>query len=123
MVEKPLAVSAAHARIITELSEKHGIMVLTNYETCWYPSNHKGLQMIREGELGTLRKIIVYDGHKGPKEIKVNSEFLEWLTDPVLNGGGAVTDFGCYGADLITWISSVLPIHGRNHSCIMELAV
>jgi predicted dehydrogenase len=26
------------------------------------------------------------------------------LTDPVLNGGGALTDFGCYGADLITWL-------------------
>jgi len=104
MVEKPLAVSAAHARTITELSEKHGIMVLTNYETSWYPSNHKGWQMIREGELGDLRKIIVYDGHKGPREIRVNPEFLDWLTDPVLNGGGAVTDFGCYGADLITWI-------------------
>lgn len=26
------------------------------------------------------------------------------LIDPVLNGGGAVIDFGCYGADLITWI-------------------
>jgi hypothetical protein len=25
------------------------------------------------------------------------------LTDPVLNGGGAVNDFGCYGADLATW--------------------
>jgi predicted dehydrogenase len=104
MVEKPLAVSAAHTRTIAELSEQHGIMVLTNYETSWYPSNHRGLQMIMEGELGELRKIIVYDGHKGPKEIKVNSEFLEWLTDPVLNGGGAVTDFGCYSADLITWI-------------------
>jgi predicted dehydrogenase len=34
----------------------------------------------------------------------VNPEFLEWLTDPVLNGGGAVIDFGCYGADLITWM-------------------
>jgi predicted dehydrogenase len=26
------------------------------------------------------------------------------LTDPVLNGGGALNDFGCYGADLITWL-------------------
>ena len=79
-------------------------MVLTNYETSWYPSNYRGYDMISKGELGDLRKIIVYDGHKGPKEIRVNPEFLEWLTDPVLNGGGAVTDFGCYGADLITWI-------------------
>jgi predicted dehydrogenase len=60
--------------------------------------------MINKGDLGELRKVIVYDGHKGPKEIRVNSEFLAWLTDPVLNGGGAVTDFGCYGADLITWM-------------------
>lgn len=104
MVEKPLAVSNDHARSISELSEKYGVMVLTNYETSWYPSNYHGYKMIADGELGALRKIIVYDGHKGPEEIRVNPEFLEWLTDPVLNGGGAVIDFGCYGADLITWI-------------------
>ena len=104
MVEKPLAVSVKHAEKIAELAKKYGIQVLTNYETSWYPSNYAGYEMIQNGELGELRKIIVYDGHKGPKEINVNSEFLEWLTDPVLNGGGAVIDFGCYGADLITWI-------------------
>ena len=104
MVEKPLAVSVKHANVMAKLAEKHHILLLTNYETTWYPSNYKSQEMVNKGELGELRKVIVYDGHKGPKEIKVNSEFLEWLTDPVLNGGGAVTDFGCYGADLITWI-------------------
>jgi predicted dehydrogenase len=104
MVEKPLAVSVAHAEEISRLAKKHNIMVLTNYETSWYPSVHVGRQMITEGKLGELRKIIVYDGHTGPKEIRVNEEFLEWLTDPVLNGGGAVMDFGCYGANLVTWI-------------------
>jgi predicted dehydrogenase len=104
MVEKPLAVSVNHAKKMAELANKHGVLLLTNYETTWYPSNYAGFEMINKGELGELRKIIVYDGHKGPKEIRVNSEFLDWLTDPVLNGGGAVTDFGCYGADLITWI-------------------
>ncbi len=104
MVEKPLAVSVKHAQKMAELANKNGILLLTNYETTWYPSNYEGKEMIDNGKLGELRKIIVYDGHKGPKEINVNSEFLDWLTDPVLNGGGAVTDFGCYGADLITWI-------------------
>jgi len=104
MVEKPLAVSVKHANVMAKLAKKHHILTLTNYETTWYPSNYKSQEMVNKGELGELRKVIVYDGHKGPKEIKVNSEFLEWLTDPVLNGGGAVTDFGCYGADLITWI-------------------
>ncbi|MEX0988372.1 MAG: Gfo/Idh/MocA family oxidoreductase [Bacteroidales bacterium] len=104
MVEKPLAVSVAHAEKISKLAGKHDIMVLTNYETSWYPSVHLGKKMIGEGKPGELRKIIVYDGHTGPREIGVNEEFLDWLTDPVLNGGGAVIDFGCYGANLITWI-------------------
>ena len=104
MVEKPLAVSVKQALSMTKLAKKFGILLLTNYETSWYPSNYVGYKMIDQGELGELRKIIVYDGHKGPKEIGVNNEFLDWLTDPILNGGGAVTDFGCYGADLMTWI-------------------
>lgn len=104
MVEKPLAVSAEHAKKMIALSRKHGTLLLTNYETSWYPSNYEGYNMIQSGQLGALRKIMVYDGHTGPREIRVNKEFLNWLTDPVLNGGGAVTDFGCYGADLITWM-------------------
>jgi len=104
MVEKPLAVSSEHAVAMSKLARKYKTLLLTNYETTWYPSNYKSREMIDKKEIGDLRKIIVYDGHQGPKEINVNSEFFEWLTDPVLNGGGAVIDFGCYGADLITWI-------------------
>ena len=44
------------------------------------------------------------DGHEGPKKINVQPEFFEWLTDPVKNGGGALFDFGCYGANLMTWL-------------------
>ncbi|MBM1106163.1 Gfo/Idh/MocA family oxidoreductase [Aurantibacter crassamenti] len=104
MVEKPLAVSLEHAQKMKALAEKHNIHLLTNYETTWYPTNHKAYDMVKKGEIGELRKIVVHDGHEGPKEIGVNKEFLEWLTDPVLNGGGALMDFGCYGANLITWL-------------------
>jgi predicted dehydrogenase len=44
------------------------------------------------------------DGHEGPKEIHVEPEFFAWLTDPVKNGAGALFDFGCYGANLMTWM-------------------
>jgi predicted dehydrogenase len=54
--------------------------------------------------VGDLRKVVIRDGHRGPKKIGVNTEFLEWLTDPVQNGGGAIIDFGCYGANLMTWM-------------------
>ncbi len=106
MVEKPLAVSLDHARQMQALAKKHNIQLLTNYETTWYATNHKAHEMVEQNQLGKLRKVVVHDGHEGPKEIGVNSEFLEWLTDPELNGGGAVIDFGCYGANLITWLTN-----------------
>jgi predicted dehydrogenase len=102
MVEKPLAVSLDHARQMHVLVKKHGIQLLTNYETTWYGSNHRAFELL--DSIGSIRKVVVHDGHQGPKEIGVNKEFLEWLTDPVKNGGGALMDFGCYGANLMTWL-------------------
>lgn len=105
MVEKPLAVSNDHARQMAALARKHNIQLLTNYETTWYGSNHKAYAMtLRDKAIGDVRKIVVHDGHEGPKEIGVMPEFLEWLTDPVANGAGALFDFGCYGANLSTWL-------------------
>ena len=105
MVEKPLAVSLEHAQRMEQLAQKHGIHLLTNYETTWYGSNHAVYRLVHEeNALDDLRKIVVHDGHPGPKEIGVGDEFLEWLIDPEQNGGGALMDFGCYGANLITWL-------------------
>ncbi len=105
MVEKPLAVNTAHALQMKVLAEKHKIHLLTNYETSWYASNHRAYEMVQQGDIGDLRKVVVHDGHKGPIELGINQEFLDWLTDPVANGGGALPDFGCYGANLIVWLT------------------
>jgi len=104
MVEKPLATTPKAAKHIKDLAEKYGIMVLTNYETTWYSTNQYAYQLIQEGKIGDLIRVNIYDGHEGPKEIRCSDMFLEWLTDPILNGGGAVVDFGCYGANLATWL-------------------
>ncbi|MBB6460471.1 Gfo/Idh/MocA family protein [Flammeovirga kamogawensis] len=104
MVEKPLAVNMEHAKKIHDLAIKYDIDVLTNYETTWYPSNEKAYELIHEDKIGEVRKVVINDGHKGPKNIHVEEEFLEWLTDEKLNGGGAIIDFGCYGANLLTWL-------------------
>jgi predicted dehydrogenase len=105
MMEKPLAVSLADARAIAVVARNGGIQVIVNYETTWYPGNQNAYAIVHDQHaIGDVRKIVVHDGHRGPKEIGCSPAFLEWLTDPVLNGGGALTDFGCYGADLITWL-------------------
>ncbi|UII78043.1 Gfo/Idh/MocA family protein [Flagellimonas sp. CMM7] len=104
MVEKPLAVSLQHAKQMKVLAEKHNIHLLTNYETTWYPTNHRAKELLDQGKVGDLRKVIVRDGHRGPAKLGINSEFLDWLLDPKDNGGGAIMDFGCYGANLMTWL-------------------
>lgn len=104
MVEKPLAVSWEHAKKMESLARKHNIKLLTNYETSWYGSNHEAYRLaLKENLVGPIQRMVFHHGHQGPIEIGCNQEFLEWLTDPVQNGGGAITDFGCYGANLSTW--------------------
>ncbi len=104
MMEKPLAVSFADAKAMAAVARKAGIPVVVNYETTWYRSLHRAYELVHgQRALGELTKIVVHDGHSGPAAI-CSPFFLAWLTDPVLNGGGALMDFGCYGADLATWL-------------------
>src|SRR6266700_3565030 len=117
MMEKPLAVSLEDALAIEKAAREGRIHVLVNYETTWYRSNQAVYDLVHESAIGGIRKIVVHDGHGGPKEIGVGPEFLSWLTDPKLNGAGALFDFGCYGADLATWL-----MQGRRPDSVTAIA-
>ncbi len=104
LLEKPLAFDTADATRMAQLAEQNHVLVLTNFETSWYASLREAKRLIDSGELSPIRKMIFRHGHKGPKEIGCSTEFTDWLTDPEKNGGGALVDFGCYGAVLSTWL-------------------
>jgi predicted dehydrogenase len=105
MVEKPLATTVQQAQQMAALAAQYHIELLTNFETTWYSSNQQVYTMVKEeNAVGSVKKMVVHMGHQGPKEIGCSADFLKWLTDPVKNGGGAVMDFGCYGANLMTWL-------------------
>ena len=105
MVEKPLAFSMKDATEMEGLAKKYHIQLLTNYETTWYPTLEETKAMVNAGKIGPVTKMVFHDGHQGPKTIGVSPEFLSWLTDPKKNGGGAIIDFGCYGANMMTWLT------------------
>ncbi|HZQ55397.1 MAG TPA: Gfo/Idh/MocA family oxidoreductase [Bryobacteraceae bacterium] len=104
MMEKPLAVSYKDALAMEQAAKARHVHVLVDYETTWYASNRAAHDLLEQGALGEVRKVVVRDGHAGPKAIHVQPEFFAWLSDPKLNGAGALYDFGCYGADLMTWL-------------------
>lgn len=105
MMEKPLAVDMKQARAIQQASTRYNTPVFVNYETTWYRSHGEIWSLLHEQKAaGSIRKMVAMDGHQGPKEINVQPEFFAWLNDPVKNGAGALFDFGCYGANLMTWM-------------------
>lgn len=105
MMEKPLAVDMKQARAMQQAAARGGIPVIVNYETTWYRSHGEIRKLMHEQKAaGEIRRMVAMDGHQGPKEINVQPEFFSWLTDPVKNGAGALFDFGCYGANLMTWL-------------------
>lgn len=105
MVEKPLAITKAQAERMQKLATDNNIHLITNFETSWYPTTEKTYQLVRDsGFVGKVSKAVFHHGHEGPKKINVGKEFFDWLTDPVENGGGALIDFGCYGANIMTYL-------------------
>jgi len=118
MVEKPLATTMADALAIRTTAREHHVQVLVNYETTWYASNAEAIRESDAGKLGAVRRVVVHDGHEGPKEIGVSPTFLNWLTDPEKNGAGAMFDFGCYGADLMTVL-----MHGETPLSVTAVAL
>jgi predicted dehydrogenase len=104
MVEKPLAISYKDALGIQDAANRGKIHVLVNLETSWYASNTEAFNLLKQDALGPIVRTVIRDGHQGPKLIGVPPEFLSFLLDPKQNGAGALFDFGCYGANLMTWL-------------------
>lgn len=102
--EKPMATNARDAREMERLAQQAGIKLMVNYWNAWVAPTHDLFHRVHGGELGPVQKIVVQYGHQGPKEIGVSKEFADWLYDPVKNGGGALMDFGCYGAEWALWL-------------------
>src|SRR5882724_64922 len=103
-VEKPMATNAADAREKEKLARQAGIKLMVNYWNAWVAPSHELFHRVKDGQVGAVQKIIVQYGHAGPKEIGMSEYFADWLYYPVKNGGGAIMDFGCYGAEWALWL-------------------
>jgi predicted dehydrogenase len=102
--EKPMATNISDAREMQRLADEAGIKLMVNYWNAWAASSHELIHRVKAAELGPIQRITVQYGHNGPKEIGISKEFADWLYDPVKNGGGAIMDFGCYGAEWALWL-------------------
>lgn len=106
IVEKPLASTYKEALEIQALAKKYNILVMTNYGSTWSAGPYAAKAAVDGGEIGPVWRLHAVQGHGGPGDPKTSS-FVAWLADPVLNGGGALMDFGCYIVNWSLWLKGV----------------
>ena len=104
--EKPLATSLSDARGIRDVAREHDVIVMTNYQMAWWPTNQEVKRQADSGVVGPVWRLHGIVGHGGPREPTSPRGRIafDWITDPVRNGGGALMDFGCYNALWALWL-------------------
>ncbi|MDX2064213.1 MAG: Gfo/Idh/MocA family oxidoreductase [Fimbriimonadaceae bacterium] len=99
-VEKAMAASAADADRMRAAANASGKTLMINWPFAWNPWLDDLKRRLDANELGHVFHMRFRNGHFGPKEIGCDEWFVGWLHDEARNGGGAIADFGGYGAVL-----------------------
>ena len=98
MVEKPMAADLEGADRLLAAARSAGTRLMVNWPFAWWPQLQLALEMTRLGAIGDVFQVKYRAAHAGPKELGCSPYFCQWLYDAELNGGGALIDYGCYGA-------------------------
>ncbi len=98
MVEKAMAANAEDADRMLAAQKESGKTLMINWPLAWNPWLYETKRQLDAGEIGHPFHMRFRNGHSGPQEIGCDEYFVGWLYDEKLNGGGAIADFGSYGA-------------------------
>lgn len=99
-VEKPLGMTYEECCSISSLAEKYNVGVYTAFYRRALPYFQKLKELIRDGELGNIRQVIIRQSKKYSNNLLENS----WRLKPEISGGGLFNDIGCHAVDIIMYL-------------------
>lgn len=108
--DKPLAFSLKEAQSLEKVVQKTGMLFALTHNYTGYPMVKQARQMIRHGELGALRKIVVEypQGWLSTHVEASGQKQAAWRTDPQRSGiAGAMGDIGTHAENLAEYISGL----------------
>lgn len=116
LCEKPLAITVEDARAIVDACDGAGVRLMTAFPTRWSPAARALESAVRSGALGTLVFL------EGVNTGTMPDIHAPWFVDPILSGGGAVTDHVVHLADLFRWIlrSEVVEVYAVANQILQE---
>ena len=109
VLEKPMTFTLEQALLLQKKVDETGLMLCVTYTYSAYPMVKQARQLVRDGQLGTIRKIMVeYPQGWLSKMIESGLSLAFWRTDPEKSGkSGCMGDIGTHAAHLAEYISGL----------------
>ena len=108
--EKPMTFSLEEAQELVKIVERSNLVYALTHNYTGYPAVRQARYLVRQGELGNIRKVLVeyiQDWLMAPEEKSGNKQAV-WRTDPKQSGiAGCVGDIGTHAENLLEFITGV----------------
>lgn len=110
ILDKPMVQTSEQARALARVAAERGVVLCITYNYTGYPMVRAAREMVRAGEIGTIRKVIV-EYHQGWLASPIESsghKQASWRTDPARAGlGGAIGDIGTHAENLLSHVTGL----------------
>ncbi|WP_395625699.1 Gfo/Idh/MocA family protein [Daejeonella sp.] len=110
VIDKPISFTLDEAKQLKKKVEETGLLLLLTHTYAGYPMVKQARNMVKNGELGKIRKILVEypQGWLSRLSEKDGNAQAEWRTDPARSGkSGCMGDIGTHAAHLAEYISGL----------------
>lgn len=110
VVEKPMTFTLQEAKDLKKKLEESGLTLCLTHTYSGFPMVKQAREMVKNGELGKIRKIIVEynQGWLSRLSEREGNAQASWRTDPKKSGkAGAMGDIGTHAAHLAEYISGL----------------
>lgn len=110
VLDKPMVHDSEQAQKLIDVVGKTGIVFAVTYQYTGYPMVKQARYIVRTGQLGDVRKVIVEynQGWLATKLEESGAKQAEWRTDPARSGiAGAIGDIGSHAENLVSTITGL----------------
>lgn len=110
VIDKPITFTLEEAKLLKKKTEETGLSLLLTHTYAGYPMVKQAREMVKTGDLGKIRKIIVEypQGWLSRLSEKDGNPQAAWRTDPARSGkSGCMGDIGTHAAHLAEYISGL----------------
>ncbi len=108
--DKPVCFNLKEAQTLEKLVEKTGLVFALTHNYTGYPMVKQARQMIKNGELGAIRKVVVEypQGWLSTNVEASGQKQAAWRTDPKRSGiAGAMGDIGTHAENLAEYMTGL----------------